>query len=76
VGARRFPRAAWLAWAAGTVLAFAGSAAAGESNLQLTAPLVWVLVGISAAGATITWGIMVYALWKFQDPKTRRRRYG
>jgi hypothetical protein len=76
VNARRIPRAAWLAWIGGSALALTGEAAAGPSNLALTAPLVWVLVGISVAGASITWGIMVYALWRFQDPKTKRRRYG
>ena len=65
------------AWAgASAALALSGSAAAGPTNLQETTPLIWVMVAISVAGAIITWGIMVYALWKFQDPRTKRRRYG
>ena len=59
-----------------TLLAAAGAASAGPTNLAETTPLVWVMVAISAAGAIITWGVMAYALWKFQDPATKRRRYG
>jgi hypothetical protein len=65
------------AWAGGSVLlAVLGAASAGPTNLQETSPLVWVMVAISVAGAIITWGVMVYALWKFKDPATKRRRYG
>ncbi len=60
----------------------AGSAGAGfvahatESNLQLTSPLVWVMVAISVAGAIVTFAFLVYAVVNFRDPETRRRRYG
>ncbi|HEV2165916.1 MAG TPA: hypothetical protein VGS23_02885 [Thermoplasmata archaeon] len=65
------------AWAAGNVVvAITGSAAAGPTDLQQTSPLIWVMVAISVVGAVLTWGIMVYALWKFRDPATKRRRYG
>jgi heme/copper-type cytochrome/quinol oxidase subunit 2 len=47
-----------------------------ESNLQLTSPLVWVMVAIGAAGAIVTFAFLVYAMVKFRDPKTRGRRYG
>jgi hypothetical protein len=47
-----------------------------ETNLQLTSPLVWVLLGISVAGAIVTFGYLVYAVWKFRDPEKRERRYG
>ncbi len=50
--------------------------AAAQSNLEQTAPLVWTLVAISAAGAVVTFAVLVYALRKFRDPATRRRRYG
>lgn len=50
--------------------------AASQSNLEQTAPLVWTLVAISAAGAVVTFAVLVYALRKFRDPATRRRRYG
>jgi hypothetical protein len=46
------------------------------SNLELTSPLVWVMVAISAAGAIVTFAFLVYAVVKFRDPATRRRRYG
>jgi len=49
---------------------------ASESNLQLTSPLVWVLVAISAAGAIVTFAFLVYAVVKFRDPATKGRRYG
>lgn len=57
------------------VLAMTGSAAA-ETNLQETMPLVWVLLAMSFAGAAITFAILAYAIWKFRDPATKRRRYG
>ncbi len=49
---------------------------AAETNLQLTEPLVWVMLGISVAGAIVTFGYLVYAVWKFRDPTKRGRRYG
>jgi heme/copper-type cytochrome/quinol oxidase subunit 2 len=50
--------------------------ATGESPLQQVSPLVWVMVAISAAGAIVTFAFLVYAIVKFRDPNTRRRRYG
>ncbi len=73
---RRWARGLTILAAGSTFLATTAVASAGETNLQETEPLVWVMVAISAAGATITWGIMAYALWKFRDPATKRRRYG
>jgi hypothetical protein len=64
-------------WAsAAAVLAAFGSASAGPTNLAQTTPLIWVMLAISVAGAIITWGVMAYALWKFRDPATKKRRYG
>jgi hypothetical protein len=34
------------------------------------------MIGISVAGAIVTFSFLVYAVWRFRDPKTRRRRYG
>jgi heme/copper-type cytochrome/quinol oxidase subunit 2 len=68
-----------LAPSAAAALATAGLGSvrgASESNLQLTSPLVWVMVAISAAGAIVTFAFLVYAVVKFRDPKTRGRRYG
>jgi heme/copper-type cytochrome/quinol oxidase subunit 2 len=50
--------------------------AAGETNLQLTEPLLWAMVAISTAGALVTFSFLVYALWRYRDPAVRRRRYG
>lgn len=49
---------------------------AGQTNLQETDPLFWALVLISFAGAILVFAIMIYALLRFRDPATRRRRYG
>jgi len=48
----------------------------GETNLQQTNALVWIMIALSAVGAIITFAFLVYALWKFRDPKMRDRRYG
>ena len=53
-----------------------GALAAGQSVIQQVSPLVWIMIAISAGGATITYGFLVYTLWKFRDPTTRRRNYG
>jgi heme/copper-type cytochrome/quinol oxidase subunit 2 len=71
----------WRRLALGTVLTEAlllltGGARAGSTDLQQTSPLVWVMIIISAAGAVVVYGFLAYALWKFQDPHTRGRRYG
>jgi hypothetical protein len=77
VSLRRAARALALgASVAAPLLLAAPAAASGETNLQETAPLVWVMVAIGVGGAFITFSILVYALWKFRDPKTRGRRYG
>jgi tellurite resistance protein TehA-like permease len=70
------PSGASVALAAPTTFAASTLVAASESNLQLTSPLVWVLIAISAAGAIVTFAFLVYAIVKFRDPKTRGRRYG
>jgi hypothetical protein len=58
------------------VLTLGGFAAASETPLQKTVALIWVITAISVAGALITFGFLVYALWRFRDPRTRGRRYG
>lgn len=50
--------------------------ASGETDLQQTNSLVWIMIAISAAGAIITFSFLVYALWKYRDPKVKHRRYG
>ena len=71
---RRETSPSTVAWAPG--LSAAGWIASSESNLQLTSPLVWVMVAISAAGAIVTFAFLAYAVVKFRDPATKRRRYG
>ena len=56
--------------------AFLRFSATGETNLEQTNALVWVMVAISAAGAIVTFSFLVYSLWKFRDPKVKNRRYG
>ena len=60
----------------GPVVGLLGVLGAGQTNLQLTEPLLWTMLAISVAGAIVTFAFLVYAVWKFRDPKTRRRRYG
>ena len=47
-----------------------------QTDLELTNPLLWVLLALSVAGALITYAFLVYAVWKFRDPKMKGRRYG
>ncbi len=49
---------------------------ASQTNIEQTSPLVWVMIGISIAGAVITYGFLTYAIARFRDPATRHRRYG
>jgi hypothetical protein len=62
----------WAA-AASTVLSRLGS---GQTNLQQTNALVWVMLGISVAGAIVTFAFLVYAVWKWRDRDLNKRRYG
>ena len=57
-------------------LRLAGVWAAGQTDLQQTNAVVWVMIAISAAGAIVTFAFLVYSLWKFRDPKVKNRRYG
>ena len=57
-------------------VALAGVVASGETPLQLTNPLVWVMLGMTVAGAIVTFAFLVYAVWKFRDPKMKGRRHG
>jgi hypothetical protein len=76
-------RAALLRWIVAAppallaALALSGSAAAsGQSILQQVQPLLWTLIALSVGGAAITYAFLVYAIWRFRDPSTRRRNYG
>ncbi|HTZ61723.1 MAG TPA: hypothetical protein VMC82_03665 [Thermoplasmata archaeon] len=64
--------------AVGVVPAFAvgGIRASGETPLQLTEPLLWVMLALTVAGAIVTYAFLVYAVWKFRDPTMRGRRHG
>ncbi len=50
--------------------------ASGQTILQEVNPLLWTMIAISAAGAIVTFAFLVYAVWRFRDPKARKRRYG
>ncbi len=50
--------------------------ASGETPLQLTEPLLWVMLALTVAGAIVTFAFLVYAVWKFRDPTNRWRRHG
>lgn len=65
-----------VAGALAPAIAFVGVLASGQTNLEQTSDLVWVMLGISVAGAIVTFAFLVYAVWKFRDPKVKRRRYG
>lgn len=58
------------------VLLLCGSAAADSSDLAQTMPLVWVMTVLSVGGSVVTFGIMVWALWKFRDRKAKELGYG
>ncbi|HZY70373.1 MAG TPA: hypothetical protein VFF67_05270 [Thermoplasmata archaeon] len=49
---------------------------AAQSDAQQAAPLLYVMLIISAVGAAVVYAVMAYAVWKFRDPRTRGRRYG
>ncbi len=69
------PVGASVTFGSGSILG-ASLRASGETNLQLTTPLLWTMIAISVAGAIVTFSFLVYALWRYRDPGTRRRRYG
>jgi hypothetical protein len=56
-------------------LTLAGVLAGGETNLQQTQDLLWIMIGISVAGAIVTFSFLVYSVVRFRD-RTKRRRYG
>ena len=51
-------------------------ATGGETDLQLTSPLLWVMLALTVAGALVTYAFLVYSVWRFRDPTTKRRRHG
>jgi hypothetical protein len=67
---------AFLSGAGSAVVGLRGLWGSGETDLQQTNALVWVMIALSAIGAIITFAFLVYALWKYRDPKVKKRRYG
>jgi len=67
-------------WFAGGLAHFVGSIAVnpwfGETNLQMTNDLLWVMTGLAVAGAIITFAFLVYAIVRFRDPKMKGYRHG
>ena len=76
MGARRWLRGASGAALAAVALALPGVAAAGSTDAQQTAPLIWVMLALSIAGAALVFAVLVWALIRFRDPRTKGRRYG
>jgi hypothetical protein len=54
----------------------AALAQGGPTNLEETSPLIWVITAAEVAGAGLTFAFLWYAVIRFRDPATRRRRYG
>lgn len=48
----------------------------GETNLQMTNDLLWVMTGLAVAGAIITFAFLVYAIVHFRDPRMKGHRHG
>jgi hypothetical protein len=65
-----------VALAGGAALGTGTAAAGNHVIIDQVSPIIWVMIAISAGGAAITYGFLVYALWRFKDPSTRRRNYG
>jgi hypothetical protein len=61
---------------ASTALSTLAVVASGQTNLQETNALVWILLGLSVTGAILTFGFLVYAVWKWRDREAGRRPYG
>ncbi len=59
-----------------TAIALGAAAFAAQTPIEQTMPLVWVITGIAAGGAVITFAFLFYSIWRYRDPATRRRRYG
>jgi hypothetical protein len=68
------PPAFGLASVLGTL--FLRGSTSSQSILAQVSPLIWVMIAIAAAGAIITYAFLVYAVWRYRDPSTRRRNYG
>jgi len=71
-----FPRRELLPAAAGPALSAGAWLASGSTNLAQTNGIVWAMVAISVAGSIVTFSFLVYAIWRFRDPKVKGRRYG
>lgn len=73
---RALLRALTIGTSVASTLALSGFASAGATDYQEIMPLVWVMTALSALGAGLTFGIIVWVIYRFRDPTTRRRRYG
>ncbi|MEM0128689.1 MAG: hypothetical protein QXG65_00770 [Thermoplasmata archaeon] len=48
----------------------------GATDLAQESQIIWVITGIAAGGAAITFAFLIYAIHRFRDPATKGRRYG
>ncbi len=56
--------------------AFLPGAIPGATDLAQESPIIWVLTGLAAGGAVITFAFLVYGVLRFRDRTTKGRRYG
>ncbi|MGI0070919.1 MAG: hypothetical protein ACRECT_02430 [Thermoplasmata archaeon] len=76
VSVRDLPPAGFVAPAAAPAVALAGLVASGETPLQLTEPVLWLMLALTVGGAIVTYAFLVYAVWRFRDPTMKGRRHG
>lgn len=62
--------------AVGAPLAALLASVSGATDLAQESPIIWVLTGLAAGGAVITFAFLIYGVIRFRDPKTKGRRYG
>ena len=46
------------------------------TDLAQESQIIWVITGISAGGAAITFAFLVYAILRYRDPSMKGRRHG
>ena len=67
-------------WSAGGPALVAGvvgvSPWLGETNLQMTNGILWVMTGLAVGGSIITFAFLVYAIVRFRDRKMKGHRHG
>ena len=60
----------------GASLTFLAGTVPGATDLAQESPIIWVLTGLAAGGAAITFAFLIYGVLRFRDRKMKDRRYG